>query len=130
MKYKYKKVNVQDIANAISEYENTNYTHNEICLKYGINVNTFFYHLRKHRNQNGGTDAFTQQAGRLANKNDNLTSDNEKLVFINTNNKKMNAYMTQHNIKPVTEQKEPIKEKKRTRISDADLDKLFQSLNN
>ena len=42
----------------------------------------------------------------------------------------MNAYMTQHNIKPVTEQKEPIKEKKRTRISDADLDKLFQSLNN
>ena len=117
MKYKYKKVNVQDIANAISEYENTNYTHNEICLKYGINVNTFFYHLRKHRNQNGGTDAFTQQAGRLANKNDNLTSDNEKLVFINTNNKKnerihdATQYKTRNRAKGTNKRKEKNKNK-------------------
>ena len=131
---KFKRVNIQDITNAVNEYENTYLTYDEICMKYKINKSMLYYHLRKHRmnNQNGGNVNIKPSV--ICNLPDepidNVSLESDKTVFINTNNKKMNAYMAQHNINKNKEPQESLKEKKRTRISDADLDKLFQSLNN
>ena len=128
MKYKYNRINVECITNALNEYENTTITHNEVCLKYGINVNSFFYHLRKHRmnKQNGGYSNISTNA-----QNENILINGDRMVSLDTNNKKMNAYMKQHNMKPssdaVSEQiSELKKDHHNKKLDHDDLNKIFE----
>ena len=46
---KYKRCNLEKMPDAINEYNNTKQTHKEICEKYDININSFFYYLKKNR---------------------------------------------------------------------------------
>ena len=113
---KNKKLNVQIITDAIIEYESSSQTYIEICNKYGVNSSSFFYHLKKHRmnkSQSGGTVISTIP--------NDTSSSGDKLVFLDTTDRKMTAYMKQHNIKPTSDEKK----KKPERV---DLDKVFEGL--
>ena len=113
---KNKKLNVQIITDAIIEYESSSQTYIEICNKYGVNSSSFFYHLKKHRmnkSQSGGTVISTIP--------NDTSSSGDKLVFLDTTDRKMTAYMKQHNIKQTSDEKK----KKPERV---DLDKVFEGL--
>ena len=49
---KYKTHNLDNIIEAIDEYENTGSTCLEACAKYNIDKNIFFYYLKKYRTEN------------------------------------------------------------------------------
>ena len=93
------------MSDAINEYETTNQSYEDICSKYGINRNAFFYHLRKHRitNQqtlNGGYSTRIINSNIVSKSQTVPEVDNEgnKLVCVNTNSKKMQQYMKQHDV--------------------------------
>ena len=46
---KYKRCNLEKLPDAVYEYETTKQTHKEICQKYDIDINSFFYNLKKSR---------------------------------------------------------------------------------
>ena len=103
---KYQKVNLEIIAEAIYEFENSTQPYGQVCDKFGIERTSFYYHLRKHRmNQKGGSHIYSLNAN-STNKNPSTSafstetpSNSDKLVYINTNNRKMTQYMTQHNMR-------------------------------
>ena len=122
---KNKKLNVQIITDAIIEYESSSQTYIEICNKYGVNSSSFFYHLKKHRmnkSQSGGTVIST-----IAN---DTSSSGDKLVFLDTTDRKMTAYMKQH-ARPVSAHEHNIKQtsdEKKKKPERIDLDKVFEGL--
>ena len=109
---KYKKCNLEKMPDAINEYENTKQTYKEICEKYDISINSFFYYLKKSRTTSIEMTRMgeikikkikPQKGNSLQNfENSNIfseiDSEGNKLVSFNTTSKKMKEYMKHHNI--------------------------------
>ena len=129
---KIKRINIQTISDAINEYETTNKTYTDVCLKYNINRNAFFYHLRKHRINNQQTLNGGYSTRNIPNSVTNSQTvpeiDNEgnKLISFNTDSKKVRQYMKQHDISSSLSSSNNEKPKKKPER--VDLDKVFEGL--
>ena len=117
---KYKKVDLDKMAEAVYEFENSTQPNEQVCDKFGVEKTSFYYHLRKYRTkkQQGGNvhipvnscanssslhdnraflsrspEACVMQASQTS---PEIDKDRNMLVSLNTNSRKMREYIKQH----------------------------------
>lgn len=83
---KYKTHNLDNIIEAIEEYENTGSTCMEVCGKYDVEKNTFFYYLKKYRMENNSRLTNHQLGGGKLKINKKMTNRKTTQILSNGGN--------------------------------------------